>query len=99
MKGNDNMNNLINILAINELEGGTYTIDTILEIIKQLTDWAIAIGLALSGLVIVVGFISLTLASVEQKPRVEQKLIQTGIGIGGIIVAISLVNIIIRLFK
>ena len=60
------MKNIINVLAIQQLEGGTYTVDTILKVIKQITDWALAVGLLL--------------------------------GIFGIILAISLVNIIIRLF-
>ena len=63
------MKGLLNVLAIQQLEGGTYTVDTILKVIKQITDWALAVGIS-----------------------------QTLLGIFGIILAISLVNIIIRLF-
>ena len=37
------MKNLVNVLAINQLEGGTYTVDTVLKVIKQITDWALAV--------------------------------------------------------
>ena len=32
------MKNLFNVLAISQLEGGTYTVDTVLKVIKQITD-------------------------------------------------------------
>jgi len=35
---------------------------------------------------------------VDQKPRIKQRIIQTLLGIAGIILALSLVNIIIDLF-
>ena len=38
------------------------------------------------------------LVDVDQKPRVKQRIIQTMIGIVGIILAISIVNLIIDLF-
>lgn len=92
------MYNIFSLLAIEQLDGGTYTIDTVLNIIKTLTDWAIIIGIALSGLVLVCGFIAYAVVEVEQKARTKSKIIQTLLGIGGIIMSISLVNIIIRLF-
>lgn len=92
------MKNLINILAIQQLEGGTYTVETVLGIIKQITDWALAIGISLSGVALVISFIMYAVVDVDQKPRVKTRIIQTFLGIFGIIMAISLVNIIIRLF-
>ena len=92
------MNKLFNILAISELEGGTYTVDTVLKVIKQITDWALAIGIALAGVALVVSFIMYAVVDVDQKPRVKSRIVQTLFGIVGIIIAISLVNIIIRLF-
>lgn len=92
------MKNIFNVLAISQLEGGTYTVDTVLKIIKQITDWALAIGLSLSGIALVISFIMLAILDVDQKQRAKAKITQTLLGIFGIIMAISLVNIIIRLF-
>ena len=44
------------------------------------------------------GFILYAVADVDQKQRVKQRIIQTIFGIIGIILAISIVNIIIDLF-
>ena len=93
------MNNLLNILAIKQLEGGTYTVDTVLKVIKQITDWAIAVGISLAGVAVVISFIMYAVVDVDQKPRVKTRITQTLIGIGGIIISVSLVNIIIRLFS
>ena len=92
------MRNLLNVLAIEQLEGGTYTVDTVLNIIKQITDWALAIGISLSGIALVICFIMYAVVDVDQKQRVKTRIIQTLLGIAGIILAISLVNIIIKLF-
>lgn len=92
------MNKLFNVLAINQLEGGTYTVDTILKIIRQITDWALAVGIALAGAALVISFIMYAVVDVDQKPRVKQRVTQTLLGIAGIVMSISLVNIIIRLF-
>lgn len=92
------MKNNIYLLAIQQLEGGTYTIDTILKVIKQITDWALAVGISLAGVALVISFIMYAVVDVDQKPRVKTRIVQTLLGIGGIIMAISLVNIIIRLF-
>lgn len=89
---------LINIMNIQQLEGGTYTIETILNVIKQITDWALTIGLSLAGIALVISFITYTVVDVDQKQRVKARIIQTFVGIFGIILAISFVNIIIRLF-
>lgn len=86
------------MLAIEELEGGTYTIDTILSVINQLTVWAIKIGIALSGISAVIGFISIAVLDYERKQRAKQALIMTVVGIFGIVFSISLVNIILRMF-
>lgn len=92
------MKNIINILAIKQLEGGTYTIDTVLNVIKQVTDWALAVGIALAGVALVISFVMYAVVDVDQKPRVKTRIVQTLLGIGGIIMAISLVNIIIKMF-
>ena len=92
------MRNLLNVLAIEQLEGGTYTVDTVLNIIKQITDWALAIGISLSGIALVICFIMYAVVDVDQKQRVKTRIVQTFLGIFGIIMSISLVNIIIRLF-
>ena len=92
------MRNMMNILAIQQLEGGTYTVDTVLKVIKQITDWCLAVGISLAGVALVVSFIMYAVVVVDQKPRVKTRITQTLLGIFGIIMAISLVNIIIRLF-
>ena len=93
------MSNLLNVLAIQQLEGGTYTVDTVLKVIKQITDWAIAVGISLAGVAVVISFIMYAVVDVDQKPRVKTRITQTLVGIGGIIISVSLVNIIIRLFS
>ena len=89
---------LLIMLAIQQLEGGTYTVDTVLKVIKQITDWTLAIGISLAGIALVISFIMYAVVDVDQKPRVKTRITQTLLGIFGIILAISLVNIIIRLF-
>ena len=93
------MINLLNVLAIQQLDGGTYTVDTVLKVIKQIPDWAIAVGISLAGVAVVISFIMYAVVDVDQKPRVKTRITQTLIGIGGIIISVSLVNIIIRLFS
>lgn len=90
--------NLINMLKIEHLEGGTYDVNTILGAIKTLTNWALSIGIAAAGMSLVVGFILYAVADVDKKAQVKQRIIQTMLGIAGIILAISLVNLIIDLF-
>lgn len=88
----------LQLLAINHLEGGSYDVNSILKAIKTITGWCLSIGIAASGVSLVVGFILYAVADVEQKARVKQRIIQTMLGIAGIILAISLVNLIIDLF-
>ena len=90
--------NYFNTLKIDHLEGGSYDVNSILKAIKTLTSWALSIGIAAAGVSLVIGFILYAIADVEQKARVKQRIIQTMLGIAGIILAISLVNLIIDLF-
>ena len=75
--------NRLNVLAIKQLEGGTYTIDTVLNVIKQITDWALAVGISLAGIALVVSFIMYAVVDVDQKPRVKTRILQTLLGIFG----------------
>ena len=88
----------IYLLAINKLEGGSYTIDSILQAIKTVTDWALRVGIALACVSLVIAFVLYAVADVDRKQQVKQRIIQTMFGIVGIILAISLVNLIIGLF-
>ena len=93
--------NLLNsflLLDIDHLEGGGYNINSILKALKTLTNWTLSIGIAAAGVSLVVGFVLYAVVDVDQKGRVKQRIIQTLIGIAGIILAISLVNLIIDLF-
>lgn len=90
--------NILNLLAINKLDGGNYDVDSILNAIKTITDWCLRIGIALAGVSLVVGFVMYAVADVDRKAHVKQRIIQTMFGIVGIILAISLVNLIIGLF-
>ena len=92
------MNKLFNVLAITKLDGGNYNIDSILQAIKTVTDWALRVGIALAGVSLVIGFVLYAVADVDRKSQVKQRIIQTMFGIVGIILAISLVNLIISLF-
>lgn len=93
-----NLGNSMNLLAINKLDGGSYNIDSILSAIKTLTDWCLRVGIALAGVSLVIGFVMYAVADVDRKAHVKQRIIQTMFGIVGIILAISLVNLIISLF-
>lgn len=84
--------------GIQKLEGGDYTIDSILKVINTFTDWVLKVGIAFAGVSLLIGFVMYAVVDVDQKPRVKQRIIQTLFGIAGIILAISLVNIIIDLF-
>lgn len=92
------MNKLFNVLAITKLDGGSYNIDSILKAIKTVTDWALRVGIALAGVSLVIAFVLYAVADVDKKQQVKQRIIQTMFGIVGIILAISLVNLIIGLF-
>lgn len=88
----------MNLLAITKLDGGNYNIDSILSAIKTVTDWCLRVGIALAGVSLVIGFVMYAVADVDKKAQVKQRIIQTMFGIVGIILAISLVNLIISLF-
>lgn len=92
------LENSMNLLAIEKLDGGNYNVDSILQAIKTVTDWCLRIGIALAGVSLVVGFVMYAVADVDRKAHVKQRIIQTMFGIVGIILAISLVNLIIGLF-
>ena len=93
------MNNLFYVIAkIDKLEGGDYNVNSIIKAIQTFSQWALRIGIAAAGVSLIVGFILYTVVDVDQKPRVKQRIIQTMIWIVGIILAISIVNLIIDLF-
>ena len=90
--------NYLQLLAISHLEGGNYNVDSILKAIKTITNWALSIGIAVAGVSLVIGFVMYAVSDVDRKAQVKQRIIQTMLGIAGIILAISLVNLIIDLF-
>jgi len=92
------MSNYFNLLKISHLEGGDYNVDSIIKAIQTFSGWALRIGIAAAGLSLIIGFILYAVVDVDQKPRVKQRIIQTMFGIVGIILALSLVNLIIDLF-
>lgn len=92
------MGSYMNLLKIEKLEGGEYTIDSIITAIQTFSNWALRVGIALAGVSLIIGFILYAVADVDQKQRVKQRIIQTMFGIVGIILAISIVNLIIDLF-
>lgn len=85
--------------GISKLDGGGYSVDTIINAIQKFTSWALRIGIAASGVALIIGFILYAVSDVDQKARVKQRIIQTLFGIVGIILALSLVNLIIDLFS
>ena len=92
------MLNYFNLLKIQHLEGGSYNIDSIIKAIQTFSNWALRVGIALSGVALIIGFILYAVVDVDQKQRVKQRIIQSMFGIVGIILTISLVNLIIDLF-
>lgn len=84
--------------GISKLEGGSYNVDSIIKAIQTFSTWALRVGIALSGVALIIGFILYAVVDVDQKARVKQRIIQTMFGIVGIILAISIVNLIIDLF-
>lgn len=89
---------MFNIYVIEKLEGGSYNINSIIKAIQTFSNWALRVGIAMSGVALIIGFILYAVADVDQKQRVKQRIIQTMFGIVGIILAISIVNLIIELF-
>ena len=92
------MNNYLQILKIEHLEGGGYNIDSIIKAIQTFSTWVLRVGIATAGVSLIVGFILYTVVDVDKKAQVKQRIIQTMFGIVGIILAISIVNLIIDLF-
>lgn len=92
------MHEMILLLTIEKLEGGIYGIDSILNAIKTFSNWDLRIGIALSGVALIIGFILYAVSDVDQKARIKTRIIQTMFGIVGIILAISIVNLLIDLF-
>lgn len=88
----------VSLLAIEKLEGGSYNVDSIIKAIQTFSNWALRVGIAAAGVSLIVGFILYAVVDVDQKQRVKQRIIQTMFGIVGIILAISIVNLIIDLF-
>ena len=85
-------------MKIEKLTGGDYNIDSIIQAIQTFTNWTLRVGIALAGVSLIIGFVLYAVVDVDQKQRVKQRIIQTMFGIVGIILAISLVNLIIDLF-
>lgn len=88
----------MNLLAIEKLEGGAYNVDSIIKAIQTFSNWSLKIGIALGGVSLIIGFILYAVADIDQKQRVKQRIIQTMFGVVGIILSISIVNLIIDLF-
>lgn len=86
------------LLDIEKLEGGNFDLNTVLQAITNIRDMAIKIGIALACVSLIIGFIMLAIVDVDQKPRIKSRIIQTLVGIAGIVLAISLVNNVIGLF-
>lgn len=91
--------NKLNILAIETLQGGDYDLNKVLKIISDINNTALKVGVALIGLSAIIGFIMLGIVDVEQKEKVKARLKQTFFGLVGMILAISLVNFVIKLFN
>lgn len=85
--------------GISKLDGGTYNVDSIIKAIQTFSTWALRIGITMSGVALIIGFIMYAVSDVDQKARVKQRIIQTLFGIVGIILALSLVNLIIDLLS
>ena len=84
--------------GISKLDGGGYSIESILSAIQKFTGWATRIGIVASGAGLVVGFIILAVSDVDQKERVKQRIKQTLFGVAGIVLSLSLINLVIELF-
>lgn len=92
------MGNYLQFLKIEHLEGGGYNVDSIIKAIQTFSNWALRIGIAAAGVSLIIGFILYAVADVDKKAHIKQRIIQTMFGIVGIILAISIVNLIIDLF-
>ena len=93
-----NMSYVYFLAKVTKLEGGSYNVESILKAITIVTDWCLRVGIALSGVALIIGFILYAVSDVDRKAHVKQRIIQTVFGIVGLILAISIVNIIISLF-
>ena len=90
--------NYLQLLKIEHLEGVGYNIDSIIKAIQTFSTWSLKFVIAEAVVSLIIGFILYAVVDVDQKPRVKQRIIQTMFGIVGIILAISIVNLIIDLF-
>ena len=48
------MTNFLNMLAIEKLDGGTYNVDSIIKAIQTFSNWALRIGIAMSGVALII---------------------------------------------
>lgn len=67
------MNNYLNLLKIEHLEGGSYNVDSIIKAIQTFSTWALRVGIAAAGVSLIVGFILYAVVDVDQKPRVNKE--------------------------
>lgn len=88
----------VQLAVENPLQNGTYTVDTLINVINKFITWVQRLGIAAAGLALLIGFIVYAVVDVDQKPRAKQRIIQTLLGIVGIVIATSLISIILSLF-
>ena len=88
------MNNYLQLLKIEHLEGGGYNVDSIIKAIQTFSSWALRVGIAAAGVSLIVGFILYAVVDVDRKAQVKQRIIQTMFGIVGIILAIFTIFVV-----
>ena len=74
------MLNYFNLLKIQHLEGGSYNIDSIIKAIQTFSNWALRVGIALSGVALIIGFILYAVVDVDQMNTDASGTSQWGFG-------------------
>lgn len=92
--------NFINLLELkNEIQGATYTIDDLIQILNNIFKILQRGGIAVLVLVLTFGFIYYGCADVDNKPRAKQRIFTVVYALIGVVLASTIVTIILSQFK
>lgn len=92
--------NLIGAISVptNDLVGGGTEAD-LTRFLNNLMTWIQRIGIVLGGVALLIGFVVYTVSDVDKKQQAKQRIIQTMLGIIGIVVAVTLIKVILGFFR
>ena len=89
------MNNISSIHAVEKIEGGDITIDSLANIIKNLANKIQVFGIVISFIALVVFVIQFIIGDDETKQRRKKTIIYTLAGVALLILVPSIINFVI----